>query len=524
MPLTGEKPVLVENATLGPTTYPKRGIFLDTDNLVAWGPGIYQRFPQPEVLPVQGLEAGPAGAWDARIGMGVGGVRFEDGRFRMWGFAMPGIESLDENADVPLAAYAESDDGVHWRKPDLGLAGQRRWPGNNLLDIPGGLASVDLALPGLGWKYVGLGVQVLPLHPGVFDTGALRDAVAYSGPGTYLYGSDDGLSWRQITRHPVVQHGDVVNLHVDALRQRYLIYQKMGALHGLHSRRSMLAIESADGLHWEGYHGYRQWREAFVCDDYDDQIAASHGFLIGEYYGHAIHQIDTLYLVVQEFYMVDQPLVPRAAQNPRGMSQLRLAFSHDGFAWRHPRGRPAFIEPAAPGEYPTGFLTCAGNLLEVGDETLLYLNGLKVDHGYGITDDFHLDPTITPAMQNDLTRVHLARMKRDRFASLASTYRSSFDAEIGPRQGTELTVNVVTRGRGTVRVALAEQIDGLHVNPRRGDSLPGFSFDDCLPIQGDAVGATVRFTGKSVAEIPAELPLILRVELDGAEIFGYAWA
>ena len=30
------------NKTLGPTTYPKRHLFLDTDNLVEWDLSIYQ--------------------------------------------------------------------------------------------------------------------------------------------------------------------------------------------------------------------------------------------------------------------------------------------------------------------------------------------------------------------------------------------------------------------------------------------------------------------------------------------------
>ena len=518
-----DKLCLADNTPLGPTTYPRRHVFLDTDNLVEWHAAIYQRFPQPEIMPVTGLEPGPTGSWDTRIGMAVGTVRHDEGRYRLWGFAMPGIEHLEENVDVPVAAYAESDDGLHWRKPDLGLVGQRRWAGNNLLNIPGTVTSVARALPGLGAKYVAVGVQVLPLHAAVFDTDEAKNGVAYNGPGTYLYGSDDGIQWWQITRLPFIQHGDVVCLHVDPLRQRYIVYQKMGTTHGLHSRRSMLMIESKDGLHWEGYHGYRQWHEAFVCDGYDDLIAAQHGFIIGEYYGQAIHQIDALYIALEELFMVGQPLVHHAAQNPVGMSQIRLAFSHDGINWRHPRGRPAFIEPAAPGEFPTGFLAVAGNFLEVGDETRVYFNGLKVDHGYGITTDFQIDPNIPPEAQNGLTRVHVARLKRDRFASLASTYRAAFDAEVGRRQGETLTINAITRGNGRIRVALAEQQEPLHLTPRKGDSLPGYSFDDCIPFQGDDIHAPVRFKQKSVAEIPPDIALILRVELDGAEIFGYEW-
>ncbi len=42
----------------------------------------------------------------------------------------------------------------------------------------------------------------------------------------------------------------------------------------------------------------------------------------------------------------------------------------------------------------------------------------------------------------------VAKLKRDRYASLASNVRDSFDVGLGPRQGAELTLNALTRGGG----------------------------------------------------------------------------
>jgi hypothetical protein len=146
-----------------------RRIFLDTDNLRKWDTGLYQRFPQAEKVVVTGLEPGPAGSWDSRLTEVTGSVLVEDGRFRMWYICMPEAESHDENADHNFTCYAESDDGIHWRKPDLGITAQQRYPGNNLLPLPGHVIGVVPALPKTGSKYLAATIQINPLEPDITD-------------------------------------------------------------------------------------------------------------------------------------------------------------------------------------------------------------------------------------------------------------------------------------------------------------------------------------------------------------------
>jgi hypothetical protein len=504
---------LHDNKTLGPTTYPKRHPFLDIDNLVEWETGIYQHFSQPEKLWTTGLECGPPGSWDARVAAGWGSVLYDDGKFRGWVCCMPGIGSLEENCDIWLTGYVESDDGIHWRKPDLKLLEQKRWPGNNLLKLPGCVMSVVRPLPGAGFKFLALTI-VTPDAP-LYDFES-------NGYGSYLFGSDDGIHWKQITKNPMVQHGDWACLHVDHAQQRYLLYYKVGANHGLTSRRSMIVLESEDAVHWDGYHGYRQWHECFVTDDYDDQLAAQRGFRIGEYYSHTLHQVGPLYLAVQTLFTVGLPLRQMMAQNPNGHSHLRLAFSHDGITWRHPRGRPAFVEIDEPGEFGAGFITSGSNIVEQGDDMWLFCGAANRDHGWGIRPDFSIDPDVPPQAQERVVRILVAKFKRDRFASVASNQRARFDVETGPRQGDELTINARCP-EGEIRVAIAEQRGPYHVEQRKSDSLPGFSFDDCVPFTGDSVKAPVHFRNAKIADIPKDKFLIVRFEVTAGEVFGYEW-
>jgi len=59
---------------------------------------------------------------------GLGATHVENGLFRKWYCSIPDASDYGENVDHWLVCYAESDDGVHWRKPDLKLVGQNRWP------------------------------------------------------------------------------------------------------------------------------------------------------------------------------------------------------------------------------------------------------------------------------------------------------------------------------------------------------------------------------------------------------------
>jgi hypothetical protein len=120
-------------------------------------------------------------------------------------------------------------------------------------------------------------------------------------------------------------------------------------------------------------------------------------------------------------------------------------------------------------------------------------------------------------------RIFVAKFKRDRYASLASNQTGTFDVEIGPRQGRELTINALTRDEGIIRVALAEQSSRWHLDQRKSESLPGFSFKDCEPIRGDAVKAPVRFRKKKINDLPKGKNLILRFEVTCGEVFGYEW-
>lgn len=491
-----------------------RRLFLDTDSLRAWDAGVIQRFPRAEKLRVTGLEPGPAGSWDSRLTSIYGSVLKEGGEFRMWYCCMPDAQSHGEYADHGLICYAQSDDGLAWRKPDLRLAAQRRWPGNNLLPMPGFVMGVAPALPAASAKYVAAMRLTAPEPDFPYPP-----EIPFKGVGTYILASDDGLHWRSLSDGPVATIGDVACLVADPLSQRYLLYQKGVLLHGLDARRSFLGAVSADGKSWPAPPPGPGWAESFLADDYDDVLAAHRGFRIADTYGVAVYRAGNLYVAVQDLFYIGSPLRFDANTNPNGLCAFRLAFSHDALSWRFPKGRPEWLTLGKPGDFDAGFAVSANTFVEHDDHLLLYYGGSRYDHGWCINADFSLNTDVPLEHQRNSAEIALARIRKDRFASLAATYRGVFDLDVDPsgggRSGERLFVNVDCP-RGRLRVAAYEA--------GKKQPLPGFSLDDCVPIVADSTRAEVRFREKALASIPRGMPLFLRFEISAGEVFGYEWA
>lgn len=503
-----------------PDSWRKRRVFLDTDSVTRWDHHVMQRFPVAEKVPVFGLEPGSTGPWDAAYNMGIGTVMIEDGLFRMWYQGLRVPETHREGCDLPFACYAESEDGIHWRKPDLKITGQHRFPGNNLLTLPGALTSVVRALPGTEARYLACTIILGPLEPDVQDVPGNPDPRP-GGYGTHIWASDDGFHWRHVTR--VLQHGDIANLYADAATQRYLLYHKVGGMHGLTPRRMWIGLESRDGTQWDGYDGIRQWRETFVCDDYDDQIAQARGFLLAETFNTAIYRAGETLMSAETIYNAAPPLREIFGQNPAGTCHIRLGFSHDGYKWRHPKGRPVWLERGIPGELDSGCLLASSTFVEHGDDLLFYYGGMRYDHDWCMNPDFSLNTAIPLSEHHGQVYGMLAKTRRDRFASLAAVWKGYVDIDADHRMDEALFVNAQAT-HGAIRVALAEKTDPFHGSLRKHDNLPGFSFEDCIPITGDQVRAPVRFKKARVADIPPDTPLTIRFELAQAEVFGYEWS
>ena len=74
-----------------------------------------------------------------------------------------------------------------------------------------------------------------------------------------------------------------------------------------------------------------------------------------------------------------------------------------------------------------------------------------------------------------------------------------------------MKVNALTKRLGGIRVELVDLGDEV---------IPGRSFADCDPVQGDQFWTTVTWNGKPEMDIDPTAGVVIRFEMDRAKLFG----
>ena len=155
--------------------------------------------------------------WESwQIG-GMSSLLHENGKFRLWYGVSHGIRHGEEYA----VAYAESDDGIRWTKPELGLVEYAGSKKNNLVVAYSSVIGQVFVDPHAkaGEKYK----MLAAIYP-------TKD----SDPKRYLtlLSSPDGLAWSP-PRNNVVREGDFAldtqsQAFWDRDRKSYVLYTRMG--------------------------------------------------------------------------------------------------------------------------------------------------------------------------------------------------------------------------------------------------------------------------------------------------------
>lgn len=195
-----------------------------------------------------------------------GTVLNDGGRLRMWYQAWP-RNWRGGNADY--VGYAESDDGIEWKKPRLGLV-DFEGTDNNLVDLKGHPPAffIDPDAPA-DHRYRGT------ICTGPFHEGAQAHLTRY---GFYTAHSADGLHWQYDRDEPRWKSADMINCAYNPTRRKAVIAMKyMHRFQGF-TRRSI----------WEAGFENGQWTDqhmALIPDDYDNVRAMSQGYAGADYYG-----------------------------------------------------------------------------------------------------------------------------------------------------------------------------------------------------------------------------------------------
>ena len=434
--------------------------------------------------------------WEG-TGSGYHSVFQDSDRYRMyykaWHLeAQQGKLATDRH---PLyCCYAESDDGIHWRKPDLGLYEINGSKQNNVVMISGpvGALNVDAG------------------HPAVFqdeNPDAAPDArykaiVRSSEPrGLLTFKSPDGIHWSPLGSEPIlVSRGafDSQNLAFwDPTLGKYRGYWR-------YFDNGVRAIRTATS---EDLQQWSEPQDVQYADSPNEQLYTNQ---IKPYHRapHILIGFPTRY--VERGWSKSMQELPesehrrlRASSTERygtAVTEGLLMAGRDGRTFK--RWNEAFLRPGIerPGTWNYGHQYLAWHVVE----TQSALEGAPQELSLYATESYWTG-------SGSALRRYTLRL--DGFVSAAApmeggelvTKPLTFD-------GDALQLNFSTSAAGSVRVEI-QQPDGTPIK--------GFALNDCQELFGDSIDRTVAWSDSSELASLKGQPIRLRFVLNDADLYAF---
>jgi hypothetical protein len=400
--------------------------------------------------------------WGPNLGGSV--IRF-DGGFRMYYYCI----SDDEPTYVCMA---ESKDGIHWTRPDLGLV---EWNGskrNNIIDCSTMVGKIA--------------------HP---DTPE-REWITFSN--SHLGYSPDGLHWTwEQSKGVLFSSSDVINWFFDPYRNRMCATWKTSNLR----HRACGVVWSKDLVKWDKpYNG-----PVFVADDLDPDPTQIYGMPVFAYQGMFIGLPLIYHARWLKYGKYTSPNVMFEAQegSPKN-GDIQLAWSWDLVNWTRTIKREPFIPNGRGSAFDCGFIGTAREPLVMGDELWFYYSGW---------DQVHVNKGNPWDLKNPKTAVGLAMIRLDGFCSMSAGKKEGwFISRREVFNTPKVLINAKCVQRGSIT---AEMVD------RNNNVIPGFEKNLCIPFTGDSVHGELTWKTKEFPKEFFDKDKKVKFYLKNADIYSY---
>ena len=404
----------------------------------------------------------------------------ESQKFRMWYCGYLNYTLPSGTMVRWPTCYAESDDGIHWTKPQLGLHDFEGSKANNIVIPKGGIFGLmhepDDPDPGRQYKAV-------VWHDWKDPRGAPPE-------GFYLYVSPDGIHWTQARKAPLAisqnSHqtgiGDTSLFSWDHRLGRYVCYTKI--LLRAPTRRTSGMMESDDLIHWS-----RPRMTIFPdgLDASDTQI-----------YEHLGFAYESMWIGLVRIYHRD------LVENSRKQTVVELTASRDGRHWTRVGDRKILVPLGKPDEWDPHYHAPTSPPILMGDKIGIYYFSMPLW-------DFEL--VGEEAGRNSTARIGLATIRRDGFVSLDG---GSEPGHVVTRpltfSGKKLFVNAEISPGGHLKAELRNTA---------GDALPQYQLKHCHSVQGDVMSAPVTWAEAKELHRPEGESLRLVFELKNAKLYSF---
>jgi len=377
-----------------------------------------------------------------------------------------------------FVCYAESKDGIHWVKPNLGFASYQGSTTNNILALERPEGKLTALCAHNFTPFLDTNPKCLP--------GQRYKGVANMKGGLRGYVSADGLRWRPVSDKPILTKGRFDSQNVvfwDKNCQSYVSYYR----DFVDQTRIVSRATSADFLTWSD----------------PESLLYEKGTKKEHLYTNAIEA----YSRAKGFYF-GFPMRFNEAANPAGhfltgTSDGGFMSSRDGLHFK--RWPEAFVRPGPMRERWVN----RNNMIAWG--TLITpspYEGAPPEISLFSTEGYWGDSG---------SRLRRMTVRLDGFVSIQAKREGGtfmmrpmvFSKNTGKK--TCLALNAATAAFGGVRCELVD---------RQGHPIPGYTLAECHPLLGDGVQMIVSWRGKDDLSTFADAPFRLRFELSDADIYG----
>lgn len=381
---------------------------------------------------------------------------FQDGdRYRMYYRGSHYDERTRKSAHAEVVCYAESRDGIHWTKPELGRC-----------EFAGSKAN-NIVWDGVGGHNFTPFKDANPACPPETRYKALAGGGGGAKHGLYAFQSADGLRWSLIRGEPVITKGAFDSQNLAFWDPHARIYREFHRQ--FRGVRDIMTGTSSDFLTWT------------------DPV-----FL--EYPGAPKEHLYTN--AIQSYERAPHLLIgfPTRFHPERG-EQVEPVFmtSRDGCTFR--RWPEALIPVTAPENRD-------GNRSNYMTWGMVKLPGNDNEYSVYATEAYYTGPD---------SRVRRFTYRFDGFVSVqASAAGGQLITKPLRFAGIKLTINAATTAEGRIRVEIQDTT---------GQAIDGFALADCQPFSGDAIEHPVTWIGGADIGSLAGQPVRLRFECQDADLY-----
>lgn len=448
--------------------------------------------------------------WE-ELGIGAYNTVFreEDGRWRMWYDALM-LTGLPSEGARRLA-YAESDNGIHWEKPELGLIEFRGNKRNNLVvphleqqSMQGATVFRD-ERASISERYK-LWSKYLP-----------SDIERRQGvePGLWAMHSEDGIHWQYYPGQPnpsdtmcdtqnMFFWDDRLDCYVGYTRVKDTQMREEAAEAGQGRYRCVGRMTSPDFVHWS------KLGITFEADPQDLAIPVPEKKddprpNIDFYTSCAMkyeHAEDVYLMFPSAFYHWGQGDYPATMD-------VQLLTSRDGIAWNRMGNREPFLRSGVDGSASSGMLFANPWLISEDDELWFYYSATARKHGV-------LDEAQEERRQSRMGGIYRSCIRRDGFVSADAAYDGA--ELITPPlifSGDRLELNCDGSAGGWLQVEFQDS-EKRPIN--------GFTLGDADAMVGNGISKMVSWNGNGDVSALAGRPVRLRIIMRAMKLYAFQFA